>query len=99
MKFIVNLTRNDSRKRQKCQKGHISALCPSSVQKLRNVLLEYLQWMRAMKKDHTFQVVHHHYHHQHQQHHYSIVFHHHGHHNSIVFHHHHYRWCFVVSSV
>ena len=52
MKFIVNLTWNDSQKR------HILALCSSSVQKrTEKVLLEYLQWMRAMKKDYTFQKV------------------------------------------
>ena len=44
MKFIVNLTRNDSQKR------HILALCPSSVQKRTE------KSMRAMKKDYTFQV-------------------------------------------
>ena len=44
----------------------------SSVQK--RTEKEYLQWMRAMKKDYTFQVFHHH-HHRH-------------HHNSIVLHHH-----------
>ena len=52
MKFIVNLTRNDSQKR------HILALCPSSVQKKteKSIVRVDLQWMRAMKKDYTFQV-------------------------------------------
>ena len=54
----------------------------SSIQK--RTEKKYLQWMRAMKKDYTFQVFHHH---QHHRHHNSIVFHHnhHHHHNSFVF--------------
>ena len=34
-----------------------SALLPFYRKELRKVLLEYLQWMRAMKKDYTFQKV------------------------------------------
>ena len=40
--------------------GHLKArngLLPLHRKELRKVLLEYLQWMRAMKKDHTFQKV------------------------------------------
>ena len=33
------------------------ALLPLYRKKLRKILLEYLQWMRAMKKDYTFQKV------------------------------------------
>ena len=32
-----------------------NALLPLYRKELRKVLLEYLQWMRAMKKDYTFQ--------------------------------------------
>ena len=34
-----------------------NALVPVYIKELRKVLLEYLQWMRAMKKDYTFQKV------------------------------------------
>ena len=34
-----------------------NALLPLYSKELRKVLLEYLQWMRAMKKDYTFQKV------------------------------------------
>ena len=34
-----------------------NALLPLYRKELRKVLLEYLQWMRAMKKDYTFQKV------------------------------------------
>ena len=34
-----------------------NALLPLDRKELRKVLLEYLQWMRAMKKDYTFQKV------------------------------------------
>ena len=34
-----------------------NALLPLDKNELRKVLLEYLQWMRAMKKDYTFQKV------------------------------------------
>jgi len=34
-----------------------NALFPLCRKELRKVLLEYLQWMRAMKKDYTFQKV------------------------------------------
>ena len=34
-----------------------NALLPLYRKELRKVMLEYLQWMRAMKKDHTFQKV------------------------------------------
>ena len=40
--------------------GHLkaqNALLPLYRKELRKVLLEYLQWMRAMKKDYTFQKV------------------------------------------
>ena len=36
--------------------AHLKARSPSSLQK-RKLLLEYLQWKRAMKKDYTFQTV------------------------------------------
>ena len=68
MKFIVNLTRNDSQKR------HILALCPSSVQKRIEKSIVRVSAVDASddwKKDYTFQVFHHHHHHRRHN---SIVF-------------------------
>ena len=62
MKFIVYLTRNDS------QKGHILALCPSSVQKRTEKSIVRVSAVDASddwKKDYSFQVFHHHHHHRH----------------------------------